>query len=110
MAVTAKFQADFSSFTDAVRKAELDLDKLNSGADKAAGALNRMVNEFSGQKLIQQAQTAVEAVGRIEGVTKLTQAEQARLNALVTEAIAKYDVLGKQAPDDMVKVKAETQK
>ena len=92
-----------------MKKAELDLDKLNSGADKAAGALNRMVAEFSGQKLIQQAQTATEAIDRIGGVTKLTQVEQAKLNAQVTEAIAKYDALGKEAPADMLRIQKETQ-
>lgn len=100
--VSGKLQADFSSFYDAVTKADASLDTMEQGAAKAESGLNRMVANFSGQKLIQQAQTAVEAVKRIGDVTNLTEAEQAKLNATLTQAIAKYDALGKSAPADML--------
>jgi hypothetical protein len=100
--LTGKLQADFSSFYDAVQTADASLDTLEQGAAKAEIGLNKMVANFSGQKIIQQAQTAVEAVNRIGDVTDLTEKEQAKLNATLTDAIAKYAALGKEAPADML--------
>jgi|SRR5215471_1180207 len=109
-AVTGKLQADFSSFYDAVTKAAASLTTLDSGASKAEGALTRMVTNFSGQRLIDQAQTAVVAVGKIGGATALTETEQAKLNALLDDAIKKYAALGEQAPADMIALRDATKR
>jgi hypothetical protein len=58
--------------------------------------------------VLSEATLAVKAVNDLGGVTKLTEAEQKRLNATVTEAIAKYKALGQQAPKDMVAIQAAT--
>jgi hypothetical protein len=110
MAVTATFKADFSSFTDAVKKAEVQLKDMESGAEKVQSALNKAGTSFSGQKVIQEAQLAVAAIGGIENVTKLTEKEQAKLNATLTEAIAKYNAIGQAAPKEMIEIAEATKK
>jgi hypothetical protein len=101
MAITGRFVADFSNFQAAVQKAELSLRGLETGAGKVGASLNRMADQFSGRKLIQDAALAAEAVERIGGATKLTENEQAKLNALLTEGIAKYRALGLEVPKGM---------
>lgn len=113
--VKGEFLADFASFYDAVTKAEVSLDGLETNAAKVEKALDRATNAFSGTKLIQDATIATEAVKAlgggldvVAGATKLTTAEQTKLNAQVTEAIAKYNALGKEAPADMVALQKAT--
>jgi hypothetical protein len=98
MPVTGKFAADFASFYEAVQKAEVSLRSFEAGAGKVEGSLNRMVDSFSGRLIITQATLATEAVERIGGASRLTEAEQARVNRTVSEALAKYAALGQQAP------------
>ena len=101
MAVSAKFVADFSQFTDAVKKAELQLASMEAGAGDVTKALNKAASAFDGSRIIKDALAATKAVESIGGATKLTASEQARLNATVTEALAKYAALGQEAPEDM---------
>lgn len=69
-----------------------------------------MASSFSGVEIRKQADLAVAAVKAVGGASKLTEAEQRRVNATVTEAIAKYDALGQKAPADLRKLQAETNK
>lgn len=108
MAVKATFQADFKSFYDAVEKAEVELRGLETGAVKVEKSLNRMTDSFSGRKLIQDANLAARAVEEIGGASKLTEQEQRKVNAQVTEALAKYKALGLEAPAHLQKLAKET--
>jgi hypothetical protein len=110
LAVTAKFQADFSSFLAAVQKADVSLKTFESGAGQVEKALTRMANSFSGQQVIRDATLAAEAVERIGGAAMLTEREQARVNAQVTEALAKFKALGQSAPQSMVDLANATAK
>src|SRR5436190_1723318 len=108
MAVNAKFIADFDSFYGAVQKADVELKGLETGAAKVEASLNRAADSFSGRKIIQDANLAAEAIQRIGGVSALTEAEQKKVNATVTEAIAKYAALGQQAPKSLIDIQAAT--
>jgi hypothetical protein len=108
LAVTAKFQADFKSFYDAVEKAEVELRGLETGAAKVEKSLNKMADSFSGRKLIQDANLAAKAIEDIGGASMLTAKEQAKVNAQVTEALAKYKALGIEAPASLQKLAKET--
>ena len=110
MAITGKFLADFTAFYAAVQKADVELKGLETGAGRVETSLNRMADSFSGRKLIQDATLAAEAVERIGGATKLTEAEQAKLNALLTEGLAKYKALGLEAPKSMTDLATATAK
>ena len=108
MALTGSFLADFTSFYDAAQQADVHLRGMETGANKVEASLNKMVDSFSGRKLAQDATLMVEAIERMGGATALTEAEQAKVNRTVTEAIAKYKALGMEAPPELLKVEAAT--
>ena len=68
MAITATFKADFSSFTQAVDKAEVQLRSFETGAGKVGKALGRMTDTFSGRRVIQEATLTARAIEDIGGV------------------------------------------
>lgn len=98
MALTAKFLADFSSFTDAVNKAEVQLKGFEGNANKVGASLNRMVDNFSGRKLIQEATLMSTAVEKIGGPSKLTAHELQNVANRAGEAAAKMRALGIEVP------------
>jgi TP901 family phage tail tape measure protein len=110
MAVQAKFIADFSSFYDAVKRADLDLKKLGSGVDKVNSSLTRMVNEFSGQKIVQQAELMAKAIKDSGGVAALTAKELKNVEAVASEATSKLKALGKEVSPELAKLNAELKK
>ena len=81
MAINAVFKADFSSFQTAVDKAQAELVDLSKGADRVGTSLNRMVDQLSGRKLIQEALLMDKAIESIGGTSKLTESS-ASLGAL----------------------------
>src|SRR5262245_6469142 len=107
--INDKLHADFTSFFQAVKESAEKLDGLEANASTAAARLKSMAESFSGSKIIQQATIAVAALNEVGDTTKLTTAEQVKLNKLVSEAIEKYNALGQQAPADMVAIKNATQ-
>src|SRR5688500_14170312 len=108
MPITATFSADFSSFQTAVSKAETSLRSFETGAHKVQGSLNRMVDSFSGRKLISDATLMAEAVERTGGSARLTDVEFARLQATVGAAKDKMVAMGQDVPPHFDKILAET--
>lgn len=108
MAISAKFVADFGSFYAAVEKAEAQLIDLSARAGGAEKALNRMVDNFSGRRLVQDAHLMAEAVERIGGVGRLTQQELQRVGAQAQEAAAKLQAMGKEVPAGIQKIVDQT--
>lgn len=98
MAVSAVFKADFEQFHTAVQKATGEFKDFASGADAVGRSLNRMVDQFSGRKLVQDATLMVKAVEDIGGVSKLTEAEMKKLGNTVTEATTKMRAMGIDIP------------
>lgn len=98
-----------------VRRAVQELDVLrNKYADFAkqwlkitSEAGKAMVN-LTGDRLIAQANAYTQVIERMGGVSKLTQAEQAKANKLLGEAIAKYQVLGEKVPPALQKIFDQT--
>jgi hypothetical protein len=62
MALSGRFDADFQSFYAAVDKANAKLTDFQSGAGRVETSLNRMVDSFSGRRLIQEVTLSEEAV------------------------------------------------
>jgi hypothetical protein len=104
----ATFKADFAPFYDAVVKAEKYLTDMAAGADKAGDRLNRMVDSFSGRKVIQDATLMVEAIDRIGGTSKLTEAELARVGITANEAANKMRAMGVDVPPGLQRIADET--
>lgn len=104
MAITGKFAADFSDFQAAVAKAEVSLKSFETGAGKVQTSLNKVTNSLSGTKLIQDAAIMAEAVERVGGVARLTEAELARVSATAKEAAAKLVAMGQEVPPGIQKI------
>lgn len=104
MPITGTFNADFSSFQDAVQKAEVSLRSFESGAGKVETSLNRMVDSFSGRKIITDATLMSEAIDRIGGLSKLTEVELARVGTTANEAANKMRAMGVDVPPGLQKI------
>lgn len=76
--------------------------------ETTTAAMTKLANSLTGEKLIQNAHNIVAAVDKIGGATKLTESEKARLNATLSKALEKYQVLGKEAPAAMVALQQAT--
>jgi hypothetical protein len=119
MALRASLGADFSEFSTALKNVEVQLKTTGDHAKNAGRDLSRIVEGFSGSAVMRQADLIAEGLRRIEqeavksgrsisGVSTLTEAEQRKVNAAVTEAIAKYKALGQQVPPDLQRIADET--
>lgn len=104
MAISGKLLADFSSFYDAVQKAEVQLKGFESGAGKVENALNRMTTGFSGQKVIQDATLMTAAIEKVGGVTALTGTELQTAGTKAQEAVEKMKRLGIDVPPGLQKI------
>jgi hypothetical protein len=97
-AITGEFETAFSNATRTVSGFERTFGNAASSIQGHQQAMNRAFAEFSGDKLTRDAAALAKAIQNIGGASKLTEAEQRKVNASVTEAIAKYAALGQQAP------------
>jgi hypothetical protein len=102
--LTGVLQADFSAFYKAVTTAETHLRDFETGAGQVEKSLNRMVDAFSGRKLIQDATYAAQAIERLGGASKLTEKELHAAAAQAAEAAEKLRALGKEVPPEIDKL------
>lgn len=106
-ALTATLRADITQFERAILQAETKITGLQRSTTQVNKELAKFGNDFGGATLIRQANLMAKAVEDLGGVTKLTAAEQKKLGATVDEALAKYRVLGKEVPPDLVVISTE---
>jgi hypothetical protein len=86
---------------------------LKEGRDQietTTAAMSKIAASLSGDKLIQQAHNVAAAVNQIGGASKLTGQEQDRVNSLITRALEKYQLLGREAPPGMRELADATKK
>lgn len=110
MALTATLALDVKNFEAGCKKAVVEMQGVERASKTVNRDLKRLMEDFSGQKIAVEATRVSEAVQRIGGASKLTEAEQRRVNATVTEALAKYKALGQEAPKALVDLQAATSK
>lgn len=108
MAQIATFSADFSQFDAALAQAREKLEGFAVSGRGVAASLERLAKSFSGANIIAEANKVVAAVEAIGGASRLTESEQRKVNATVTEALAKYRALGQEAPEAMRRLAKET--
>lgn len=89
------------------RRRSCSSSSFETGAGKVEKSLNRMVDNFSGRKVIQDATLMSQAVERIGGTSKLTQSELQAMGARANEAIAKMKALGMDVPPGIATIAAE---
>jgi hypothetical protein len=110
VALQGTFLADFTAFTKACADARVELQSFEGNAGKVGSALNRMVDNFSGRKLIQEATLMSEAIERGGGVSRLTAAELERAGNKAAEAAEKMRALGMDVPANIQKLADSTKK
>lgn len=100
--------ADTAQFDASMRKVSASVVKFEKETIKLTQQGERMARAFSGDKMLASANQLTAAVAKVGGAAKLTEAEQRRVNAQLTEAIAKYQALGRQAPASMLALQRAT--
>lgn len=108
MALTATLAIDIRQFEAGLKSAQVELQTFERATKNVNRDLKRLMEDFSGQRVVVEASRMSEAVERIGGASRLTATEQARVNAVVSEAIAKYRALGEQAPAHLVALQRAT--
>lgn len=102
--VTATFRADFTSFVDAVAKAETELKSFETGAAKVERSLGRMTDAFSGRRVIQEATQMARVFSDMGDGAHLTESELKRMGSTANEAIAKLKAMGLDVPPGIQKI------
>lgn len=108
MPITGKFEADFAGFLTAVDQAEIKLVDLSKGAGQVESALNRMTDNFSGRKVIQEATLMVTAIENAGGASTLTAKELETVGKKANEAADKLKALGIDVPPGLRLIADET--
>lgn len=107
---TAQFDTGMRKAGDTLKTVANNTGKVGAELAKITPQAERMVKSFQGDKLLYTANNLVTAITKVGGATKLTEAEQARANRTLTDAIAKYALLGQKAPQSMVDLEQATRK
>jgi hypothetical protein len=116
--LTADTSAFDSAMANASKKTQVwsqDFTKLGLSAQQVGSvivnsmarsltAVDNLAKGFSGAGIAKSADEYAAAIGRIGGAERLTASEQAKVNTVVTEAIAKYRALGQEAPAHLLKL------
>jgi hypothetical protein len=97
-AVTGEFETAMKGAARTVSGFEREFAGVASSVAGHQRRMNEAFAAFSGDKVIAEANQLAAAVTKVGGASKLTEQEQRRVNAAVTEAIAKYQALGQTAP------------
>jgi len=106
--INAKFTADFSQFEKAIDEVtEVHIKTFEKGIKEAGRMVQRFTEEFSGAKIQREAAIIAKGIEAVGGASKLTDSEARKLNATITEAIAKYRALGQEVPASIANVKRE---
>ena len=107
--MNATFVADFSDFYSAVQEATVKLREFDSGASQVEKSLSRMVDSFSGRKIIQEATLMAEAIERLEGgLSSLSDAELQKVAATASLAVEKMRALGMDVPPSLAELADRT--
>ncbi len=104
MAITGRFDADFSTFNAAVDGATLSLNRFEGNSASVEKQLSKMANALTGARIISDATLMAEAVERIGGVSVLTDKELAKVAATATDAANKLRALGQDVPAGIQKI------
>ncbi|MEO7891221.1 MAG: hypothetical protein ABIW19_14580 [Vicinamibacterales bacterium] len=100
-AKSAEFEKTFAKASSTAAQFEKQYGALASSVTAHQARINKAFQSFSGDKVIAEAHAYAAAIKQVGTVANLTESEQRRVNAAVTEAIAKYQALGQTAPKSL---------
>lgn len=85
-----------------VKDASGNMTQSFEGVAVKIGNVNKLIRDFSGLPMMNKAEEMAAAVTKIGGAAKLTESEMSKVNAVVNEAIRKYQALGQEAPKHLI--------
>lgn len=97
-------------FTASAKDALSEIEKYENKIVATAQTVDKYAASLGGGKILAQANNWVAAVDKIGGATRLTAAEQDKVNGVLDQAIQKYLALGKTAPTAMTDLYNATKK
>src|SRR5215510_2880995 len=103
MAISGKFEADFSSFQGEVNKAVVSLNAFEKTSEDVGRSLARMVDRYSGEKIIQKGLEINRLFQTTQDLAILTEKELAEVGRTATEAADKMQRMGLAVPDNLRK-------
>jgi hypothetical protein len=106
----SSFQKTMKSSADAATGFGKSMAGVGTTAQKVTPQLTRLEKSFQGDKLLYTANNLTRAITNIGGASKLTAAEQEKVNRQLTTAIEKYRALGQQAPKAMLELEKATRR
>src|ERR1700754_429558 len=108
-AIQARFTANIDDFRRKLEQGQTVIAGFSRSTTQVNRELAKFGSEFSGARVQREAESMAKALQQVGGVSKLTESEQRKLNATVTEAIAKYRALGQEAPKHLQQIAKDTQ-
>src|SRR5262245_3932180 len=105
----ATFEADFSTFNREVEKSVAKMKEIEKEANRVTVDLNKMVDQFSGVKVIEQANAMGLALQAIGGAAKLSDEDLQQVAATTAAAADRFLAFGKEVPATMQVVIKEIQ-
>src|SRR5262249_47306530 len=101
MPVKATFNVDFQSFRSEVESAIVAYQRFEGETETVGKMLSHVTNRFTGVKIITEATLMAEAIARIGGVTKLTEAELEKVGNVAQAAADKFRAWGREVPQNI---------
>lgn len=101
MAVKATFEADFSSFAQAVSTAQVSLQGFEADSQKVSKTLGQMADSFSGRKILEEGAMLNRLFADMDDIALLTQRELREVGATAAEAVEKMNRLGLEVPTNL---------
>lgn len=84
------------------------LGKALDDAEKGTKGFLSAAKQLSGIDIVGQANAYAKAVEAIGGANRLTKDEQEKVNGILQQALAKYQALGREAPENLQRLAKET--
>jgi len=110
MAINAKFEADFSSFQSEVNKAVVSLNTFQKSSEDVAKSLGRMVDRYSGEKIIAKGLEINRLFQTTNDLAILTEKELTEVGRTAAEAADKMARMGLAVPDNLKAIASEATK
>jgi hypothetical protein len=106
--VQIRIDAEVDDALNKVLRLRSDFVKFKDEYKKAVSEMAAVNNKFSGDQLTRTATQYMKSLAQLGDIQKLTNAEQAKVNKVLTEAAEKYVRLGRDVPEAMQKIIAAT--
>jgi hypothetical protein len=101
MAISGKFEADFSSFQQEVNRAVVSLDVFQKSSEDVAKSLSRMADRYSGQKIIEKGLEINRLFTTTQDLALLTEKELAEVGRTAAQAADKMQRMGLAVPENL---------